>query len=243
MTKTISLQALCLTLLLLCAALLSGSSADAPQHPFPLSKGTYWVYQGTVRWTHDNSNRVSETKVTWRTEILRFIQHGDTSAAIVKGFPTDLDWSNGRPEPSDSLLVESGGKFYLVPSERFTDTMHRLEQPSDSLTGLFSNDYPFLKWPLVPGQKFCGPEDMARPDDMYCWVVSSSHTAFLNNVAGIRGRKRTEFSVRFRTNPDDVHFTFVPGIGITAYGYHHHGTVADTDLKLTEFHQSPEDKK
>jgi hypothetical protein len=243
MTKTLTLQALCLTILLLSAALLSGSSADAPQHPFPLSKGTYWVYKGTVRWTHDNSNRVSETAVIWRTEILRFIQHGNVQAAIVRGFPTDLDWSNGKPEPSESLLIESGGSFYLLGSGTFTDTLRRIEQPSDSPVGLLKDDDLFLKWPLVRGQKFCDAESMARLDDMYCWVVESSRVSLFKGIADVRSGKRTEFVISYRTNPDDIRFTFVPKVGLTTYEYHHHGTAADTELKLIDFHQPSENQK
>jgi hypothetical protein len=37
------------------------------------------------------------------------------------------------------------------------------------------------------------------------------------------------------TNPDDTELEFVPGIGFISYRYHHHGTVADTEMGLVEF--------
>src|SRR5437899_1781254 len=86
--------------------------------------------------TFDHINRVGEVQVTWRMVIRRFIQRGDVWAAVVNGFPSDLDWSEGKPKPWDSLLIEFKGKFYLVGAERFAEAVHRLEQPSDDLAGL-----------------------------------------------------------------------------------------------------------
>jgi hypothetical protein len=66
-------------------------------------------------------------------------------------------------------------------------------------------------------------------------VSSLEHTS-LQNISGVRAVEHEEYSLEFRTNPDDTEFSFVPGIGITKYNYHHHGTVADTELRLVEFH-------
>jgi hypothetical protein len=176
-------------------------------------------------------------------EIRRFIQHGEVSAAVVSGFPTDLDWSNGKAQPWNSLLVEKSGKFYLLGDDHFAEAVHRLEQPSDPLTGLLQDDDVFLHWPLQKGEKFCDAEGMARPDRRYCWVVQSSRPASLDSATGIPPGTRTEFVIQYRTNPDHVQFTFVPGIGLSTYEYHHHGTVADTELKLVEFHQPSANEK
>jgi hypothetical protein len=71
---------------------------------------------------------------------------------------------------------------------------------------------------------------------MYCWVVGSPHPAALGGVKGVAPGSRVAFEVEFRTNPDDEEFEFVSGVGITRYEYHHHGTIADTELRLAEFH-------
>ena len=227
---------LCIALLIVSTYALSRSATNVSEHPFPMAQGIYWNYQGLVRWTHD-INRVSETKVTWHTEISRFIQRADVRAAVVNGFPSDLDWSNGRPHPSDSLIIESGGRFYIVANERFTDALHQVEQPLGDLSNLLRDDDLFLRWPLQRGQKFCDSEGMARPDDWYCWVVESSRLSILQGITGVSSRKRPEFVIAYRTNPDHIRFTFVPEIGLTTYEYRHHGTVADTELRLVEFHQ------
>jgi len=203
-----------------------------------MSEGTYWTYEGTVRWTHENSNRVSETNVTWRSEVRRFIRHGDVRAAVIRGLPSDLDWSDGSPQPSDSLLVESQGNLYRVSDEHVEESLRRLEQPSDDLAGMLQEYDLFLKWPLQKGEKFCDAEGMARPDTMYCWFVESSLPMGDVRIAGVAPARRTAYVIIYRTNPDHIQFTFVPGIGMTAYEYHHHGTVADTKLNLIEFHNS-----
>jgi len=72
----------------------------------------------------------------------------------------------------------------------------------------------------------------ARPDGRYCWVVASSRKASLSGLAGVESGNRDEFVLEYWTNPDNIRFTFVPEVGITKYEYHHHGTVADTELQL-----------
>lgn len=219
------------------------SSRAPAENPFPMSPGTYWIYRGTVRWTHENSDQVSEAPITWRTEIRRVIQHGDVHGIVISGFPFDSAWSDDQPKISDSLLVESKGKFYWITDARFQQAVNRLEQSSDSLDGLFTDDDLMLEWPLHEGQKYCDPTGMARPDESYCWVVTSSQKASLAGVAGVENGERNEFVLEYRTNPDNTRFTFVPRVGITRYEYHHHGTVADTELQLVEFHPSTDSHK
>lgn len=86
------------------------------------------------------------------------------------------------------------------------------------------------------GMKFCDDEAKARSDDMYCWVVASVREVTLNGVKGLQSGKRTVFLLRYVTNPDDTEIEFVPGIGFISYKYHHHGTTADTEMSLIEYH-------
>jgi hypothetical protein len=224
-----------IALLFLGFGIFAFSARPAAEHPFPMTPGTYWTYHGTVRWTSD-TNRTSETKLTWRMEIRRFVQHGDISAAVISGFPSDLNWSDGHPEPSDSLLVESGSKFYFISGERTREALKRLEQPSDGLDDFFNDDDLILVWPLSQGQKYCDTDGMARPDHFYCWIVSSFRRNWSSGIVGVEHGDHDEFVLEYWTNPDNVQFAFVPGVGITKYAYHHHGTVADTELQLVEFH-------
>src|SRR6202171_5162014 len=218
---------------------LGGASQTRPPEttePFPMSVGTTWIYRGIVRWTRD-INKVSESKVEWKMEIRRLIRHGEYTAAVVRGFPGDLDWSAGTANPTDSLLVRFGQeKFYLISKERFASSLQMLENPNESLEGLLSEGDIFLQLPLAQGKKYCAAENMARSDGHYCWIVESSESIDLADLSGgtIKGRGAS-FRLRYVTNPDDLMYEFVPGVGITRYEYHHHGTVADTELQLSGF--------
>ena len=204
--------------------------------PFPMSVGTSWTYRGVVRWTHD-INKVSETTVEWKMETRSLIHRGEYTGAVIRGFPGDLDWSDGKANPTDSLLVRFGqDKFYLISKERFASSLQLLENSNESLEGLPSEGDIFLQLPLAEGKKYCAAENMARTDGHYCWIVESSESTGLDELTGgtVKG-PGTSYRIRYITNPDDVTYEFVPGVGITGYEYHHHGTVADTELRLSGF--------
>jgi hypothetical protein len=71
-------------------------------------------------------------------------------------------------------------------------------------------------------------------------VTGPPHPVELNHVTGITPGTRTAYEVEFATNPDDREFEFVDGVGITSYQYHHHGTIAETELHLVGFHAASE---
>ena len=76
---------------------------------------------------------------------------------------------------------------------------------------------------------------MEKQAPMYCWAVdgiTSNRTLKIGKVA-IQGTD--EYQLIFRTNPDHEIMTLVPGVGITAWEYAHHGTTAEANLRLIEF--------
>ena len=77
---------------------------------------------------------------------------------------------------------------------------------------------------------------MARDDDMYCWAVNSVESVSLTNVKGLAPKRYEVYEIDYRTNPDDITLQLLPGVGVIRYQYHHHGTVAETDVKLVAFH-------
>jgi hypothetical protein len=170
-------------------------------------------------------------------EIRRIIRRGEYTGAVIRGFPGDLAWSDGRANPTDSLLVQfEQSKLYLISKERFDSSIQLLENPKESLQGLLSDGDIFLQMPLAQGDKYCDPENMARTDGHYCWIVESSESISLADLTGgtVRGRG-TSYKIRYVTNPDDTTYDFVPGVGLVGYQHHHHGTVADTELRLSAF--------
>ncbi len=218
-------------------------AAQPPQqisvHPFPMTPGTSWLYRGEVHW-QDQNNTTHEQQVSWRTEVRNFVEHPGTNARVasIYGYPSDLDWTDGRPEPEYRALVESSGRFYLLSADILPATLKRLDDPADNLAGLLSADDLILEWPLGQGWRFCDPSGIVRTDQLYCWLVEGVTPATLDKMPGMKQMPRVEYQLSYTTNPDRVDISFVPDIGITHYEYHHHGSIADTTLTLTEFHPS-----
>jgi hypothetical protein len=226
------------------AALLAGSGLFASagvdvdlRQGFPLLPGTQWVYRGYVRSHVEGSTIGRVTGVTWTMSVERTVERDGISAAVVRGFPSDLDWSAGDAKPRASVLVETrGGKFYLNSQDNVQPVLDQIDDPKYSLGNLTTDDDLVFQLPLAAGKKFCDEQAMRREDGMYCWVASGPHAAALDHVAGVAPGARAAFDMEFNTLPDDCEFEFVEGVGITRYEYHHHGTIADTELRLVEFH-------
>jgi hypothetical protein len=171
--------------------------------------------------------------------VVRVVQRNGVVAVVISGFPGDLDWSDGDAKPQLSILIRTqDAKFYLNSPTDGGDTLRQLDNPTYPLGDLVNEDDWFLQLPLAEGRKFCDQEAMERDDGQYCWVTGPPHPAALGGAKGVAPGKRVAYSVEYMTNPDDVEFDFVPGVGLTSYGYHHHGTIADTELHLVEFHSS-----
>ncbi len=203
---------------------------------FPLVPGTEWVYRGFVRSWEKGSTVGRVTGVTWTMSVVRVVERDGISAVVVKGFPADLDWSDGHAEPQLSILVETpDAKFYMDSEWDTQSVLGQIDDPKYPLQDLARVDDWFMQLPLAAGQRFCGDEGMQRPDGRYCWLTGAPHPAELNHVKGLTPSARTAYEVEYDTLPDDEEFDFVDGVGITKYGYHHHGTTADTELRLIEF--------
>jgi hypothetical protein len=204
---------------------------------FPLTRGTYWVYQGTVRYWVKGLENGKIAHVTWKTSVTRGIQRDGLTIAVVKGMPGDLDWSEGNATPSLSILIRTqDAKFYLLEDDEARAVIPELDNPHYSWRQVPVDHDWFLQLPLAKGKKFCEAERMQRTDDHYCWVTGPARAVRLAGVRGVQPGRYIAHRVEYFTNPDDNEFDFVPGIGMVSYEYHHHGTTADTELHLVEFH-------
>jgi hypothetical protein len=214
-----------------------GRSAEDAQS-FPLSPGTYWVYQGLLRSEAEGSSVGRVTHVRWKMSVLRVVERDGLIAVVVRGFPGDLNWSEGHADPQLSVLVETPeGKFYLVSTADDPSILNQLDNPTYPLRDLTHQEDRFLQLPLSAGQRFgCDQSAEKREDGEYCWVVRPPHPAALAGVKGIAPGNRVSYELDYVTNPDDTELEFVSAVGITSYSYHHHGTIAETELHLTEFH-------
>jgi len=199
---------------------------------FPLSKGAYWVYEGAVKWQTESD--VFEQTIQWKMEVLDVIQRNDIIGYKMKGAPWDLTWYEHGKQPGEYAFIKVGtGRFYIGTLEDF----ERMMDEEDLLGDLVGEYSLFLEIPLLPGKRFCDTPSITRTDMGYCWIVNSETKVDLANVKGVRATDPlTEFALSQSTLPDFSMFHFVPGIGITRYEYVHHGTVAEVDVSLIEYH-------
>jgi hypothetical protein len=223
-----------------CALLRAQKSTPADSGEFfPFSVGTYWVYKGTVRWDDPEEQKPGSAEVTWKMIVQRVIRKKGIVAAVVTGFPADLDWSAGTTEPKPWLILETDKRqvYYLNLGPDFD--LAKLDGDDQVFDKFLVVDNLLLEWPLKQDAKFCDGEAKKRDDGMYCWVVAQSKTKKLDSIRGAPSEEQPVFQLEFRTLPDDTTMELVPGVGLVSYQYHHHGTVADTELQLAEFHPAP----
>lgn len=208
---------------------------------FPFHPGTYWVYKGTVTWHDDVNDKPGSAEVTWKMTVQRVIRKQQVVAAVVSGFPADLDWSGGTTEPKPWLIVEDADHHVYYENLGPDYDLSKLNGDEHVFDKFLVDDNLFFQWPLHDGAKFCGDEaSKKREDGMYCWVVARSVRRKLDAVKGPSAEEQQVFQMQYRTLPDDTTIELVPGIGVVSYEYHHHGTTADTELHLVEFHPAPE---
>jgi hypothetical protein len=213
-----------------------GFAASGPA-VFPLETGNYWVYRGTAIWTLDNSDKTKSGHVEWKMEVIDALDRGGVHAALVEGFPFDLAWYEPGKKPERYLIVAvDEDLIYVLQGTEVAPAWKRLRDENDLLQDLVREDELVLSFPLHSRKRFCDVEFITRDDGDYCWTVENEAAARLAGIRGVTGRNRRQYDIAFRTNPDHQIVTFVPGVGITRYQYTHHGTVAQTDVKLVEFH-------
>ena len=206
---------------------------------FPFSVGAYWVYHGTVRWDDPEEQKPGSAEVTWKMTVERVIRKNGVIAAVVSGFPADLDWSAGTTEPKPWLILET--EKHQIYYENLGPGFDQAKLNGDDhvFDKFMVVDNFLFEWPLKQDAKFCDEEAKKREDGMYCWVVAQSRKRKLDAVRGAPVDEQPVFQMEYRTLPDDTTMELVPGVGLLSYQYHHHGTVADTELQLVEFHPAP----
>jgi hypothetical protein len=220
--------------------LVDAQNPDTPREFFPLTAGTYWVYKGTVRWDDPESDKPGSAEVTWKMTVDKVIRKKGLTAAIMTGFPADLDWSAGAAEPKPWLILEDEKRQVYYENLGPDFDLSKIGGEDQDLEKFLVEDNFFFQWPLRAGAKFCDAEGKNRKDNLYCWVVVEAATAKLGSVKGAPAAEQLVFRLQYLTLPDDTVMEVVPGLGLLSYKYHHHGSVADTELQLVEFHPAPE---
>ena len=214
----------------------AGQARHITGAPFPLVQGTYWVYEGTVRWTPAGSSEVLEKQVHLRMEVIETLDHRAVVAARVKGHPMDLTWYEEGRQPRDYLILQVWqDRYYLLQGERAQEALKRLRTEQTQLGHLANENELFLELPLVERRAFGETSQLTREDRFYCWVVGQRRDDELEGVKGATKRPLTVWEVSQRTIGGVQSFEFAAGLGFTRYRYHHNGTVSEFDLKLVEF--------
>lgn len=226
----------CVTIVSLIVTVAFTQELAAPMHFFPLSQGTYWVYQGKVAWFDQAKRKSAESKVTLKMSVGRVFQKEGILFAEIEGYPANLNFTTGEANPSHWILTETPKHEVFL---RELDPNARLpltESAGSAFDSFMAEDDLLLEWPMARGKKYCDAESARREDEMYCWVVESEGKKNLAAAAGPSATDAAVFTISYRTNPDDTEIELSPGIGIVAYHYYHHGTTAETNVKLTGFH-------
>ena len=219
---------------------LNAQDTVKPAEFFPMKVGTYWVYEGTVRYQDPEKEEPTTEKVSWRMTVDKVMHQEGLIATVVTGFPADLDWSGGTAQPKQWLILEDAKQrvHYVDLGPGFDLTKY--EKGNASFDKFLVDDALLFEWPLKKGAKFCDADSKKRDDNMYCWYVADEEKKKLENVNGVSAEERALFELRYVSNPDDTSMELAQGIGLISYRYHHHGTVADTELQLVEFHPASE---
>lgn len=198
---------------------------------FPLSKGTYWLYEGKVEWQEDST--VKKDTVTCKMEVVDVIERENLTAYRMKGHPDDLAWYEPDRLPADYLIIKIGPKYYRADDLAIWD---RLEDPDDALVELVNEGQIFLDLPLWEGKFFGETVQFARPDTFYRWMVENAQTGPLAVKGAPAKEEQIIYTLAYRSAPDHQLVEFAPGVGITRYVYSHHGTVSEVDAKLVEYY-------
>ena len=233
-----------LFLLVCVTALLLGSFLKAEQEAdyFPLTKGNYWIYQGETKFLVNNpvskQNEPKTEVLTIKMEVVDTAEGGNYFAALIKGMPSDLAWYEpGKPRGDYLILRVGSATYYKYTGERALKAWQALQE--NDLEKLETPEMyreSLIDAPLMVGKVYDGDFLNRVRGTRYCMDVESVapfDTKPYPNASGLKNP--VVFLCAYRTSPDHSIISFVPGLGITGYVYKHHGTLAETDLKLIEF--------
>lgn len=206
---------------------LSQSEEPNIEEYFPLNEGDYWEYAFHKKQDSADGMIIEDQKL--RMEVEGVFKTEDYSIMEMKG-----DLIRSMPDRRFGLVVKSNQVYYLC--EETLDVL---------LTAVKNNESPefnsfntgvrlLFQFPLYNGQKFGG--DTSREDQMYMWVVKEDGY-FLRKIKG-EPEYIPKYAVGYSSCGEEISYSFVTGIGITAHSYHHNGTIFDVEAKLTNYYLS-----
>ena len=210
---------------------------------FPMSKGTYWIYQG-IRTTEDQQTEVS-SKLTHRVEVLDSCARDGVTASLLSDFPNaDWVWPDKNEQTNYVLLRSSVGRYHLLPGSVWDDLASKIRDPNDELAEISDPGTLVVDAPFSEGKTFGEWSAISRTDLSYCWHVDSVKCSRIKNVRGISSLIRRQVATLvFSTRPDTQTVRFVPGIGVISFEYMHKGSILNMQLELTDFGKNSEHQR
>ncbi len=191
---------------------------------FPLAVGNAWIYRGTAKWS-TSKGAVKQGPLKWKMEVTKRLKNGPYQIAVVKGYPDDVCWYEPGKTPGEYLIVWEDKKYYLIDCSAAPDDLSKLLSDQTFLVGKIGVDSMILQSPLKKGLEFGMEPDDRRTDGFYRWVVTERKKV----------GKSTRYVVTYMTNADHKIVEFAPTVGIVRFIYRHHGSIAESELKLVEF--------
>ena len=226
-------------LVLLILFLPTSQSAQASQAALPLDSGRTWEYLGSARWT-GLDQRVDTATIRWTMQILTTRGGLGLRGALVRGWIQELAWYQPGQTPGYSILLARGRRLYHVSASDSASALLTLERAVEP------GAPPPQGWELIVDSTLAvghlygqTAERGDRPDTFYAWYVESSEAIRPPPGWSVVSPTVMQWRLVYRTAPDHQVLDVVPGLGITHYGYGHHGTVADSDVQLVSVTRVP----
>jgi len=217
------------------AASPSGVLAGEDAEVIPFVTGTVWTYQALLKWTEttDTSNAHHRGEARWTSTVIDAFDHGNVAGALLQGGIEDVFPLSGLPRPRSYAVLRVGTRYYLL-SDASKSVFAAVKAAGRKA---LPADLDRHSWFDVPLTKGCvvRPRDMGpRDDTSYGWWVESVRPATFE-VPRLRDQAGLSFTLTYHTLASDLHETIVPGIGVTALTFVHHGTVAEAYAHLIAF--------
>src|SRR5574341_2040632 len=133
---------------------------------FPLAQGSYWVYEGNVKWQVNSD--VFEKTMQWKMEVVDVVKRNDVIGFKMLGAPWDLEFYDDGKKPSEYSFIKVGSSRYY---EGTVENYYRMMDENDLLRDLVTENDLFLDIPLVDGEKFCDAFNI-------CHIPDKSHMFF-----------------------------------------------------------------
>ncbi|MGZ4822238.1 MAG: hypothetical protein ACXVZM_11590 [Terriglobales bacterium] len=214
--------------LLSLAPVQTAEAADRTASPiFPMDKGATWTYRAHVKWEK------GEQDIHWTMTVTDSFESPQLSAALLRGGPWVLAFYQPHVRAAQYLVVRLATTYYLVKDGAADTFSEIIAGSARDMQNRLSDDL-WFRLPLHENDTFCSP-DTEPGSSMNCWATESVATNQTLKIGKVTVQGVDSYQLLFRSNPDHEMVTLVPGIGITAWEYMHHGTTSQANVRLIEF--------